>query len=64
TGSVPLADQLRGALFERCTIDKWGADATDCFQRLRRIDEAEGCAKFLTVPQRDGFQQAIESAAR
>lgn len=64
TGSVPLADRIRGALFERCTTDRWGADATDCFARLELIDQAEHCATYLTVPQRDGFQQAIEGAAR
>ena len=64
TGSVPLAEQLRTALFDRCTNDTWGADATTCFQRIKLIDQAEGCAKYLTIPQRDAFQQAIESVAR
>ncbi len=63
TGSVPLTDRLRTALFERCTTDKWGADALQCFGKIQLIDEAEGCAKYLTVPQRDGFQQAVEAAA-
>lgn len=64
TGGVPMADRIRNALFERCTADKWGADATTCFAKLATIDQAEGCARYLTVPQRDGFQQAIEGAAR
>ena len=64
TGSVPLAEQLRSALFERCTIDKWSGDATTCFQRIKLIDQAGDCAKYLTIPQRDAFQQAIESVAR
>lgn len=63
-GSVPLAEQLRTALFDRCTSDQWGADATTCFQRIKLIDQAGDCAKYLTIPQRDGFQQAIESVAR
>jgi hypothetical protein len=64
TGGVPMADRLRAALFDRCSADRWGADATRCFQTLPSIDKADGCAKYLTVPQRDGFQQAIEGAAR
>jgi len=64
TGGVPMADQLRRALFERCTVERWGADATTCFTRLETVAAAEGCAKYLTVPQRDGFQQAIEGVAR
>lgn len=64
TGSVPLAEQLRTALFDRCVQDKWGEDATTCFRSIRLIDDSSGCARFLTVPQRDGFEQAIESVAR
>lgn len=64
TGGVPMADRIRSALFERCTVDKWGADATQCFAQLASIDQAQTCAKYLTIPQRDGFQQAIEGAAR
>ena len=64
TGGVPMADRIRTALFDRCTIDKWGQDATDCFAKLATIDQADTCARFLTVPQRDGFQQAVEGAAR
>ena len=64
TGDVPMAARIRTALQERCTVDKWGADAVDCFLKLQAVDKADGCARFLTVPQRDGFQQAIEGAAR
>lgn len=64
TGGVPMADRLRTALFEHCSTDRWGADAVQCFRALQTIDKADGCAKYLTVPQRDGFQQAIEGAAR
>ena|SRR5687768_7374595 len=64
TGGVPMADRIRTALFERCTVDLWGKDAIDCFGKITTIDKAEGCAKFLTIPQRDGFQQAIEGSAR
>ena len=64
TGGVPMAQRIRTALLERCNADKWGADATQCFAKLATIDDAERCASFLTVPQRDGFQQAIEGAAR
>ena len=64
TGSVPMAEKLRTALFDRCVADLWGADALQCFQTLETIDKADGCAKYLTIPQRDGFQQAIEGAMR
>jgi hypothetical protein len=64
TANVPMADKLRSALLERCIADLWGKDAMDCFGKLQTIDQAEGCAKYLTVPQRDGFQQAIENATR
>ena len=64
TGGVPMADRIRTALFDRCTVDKWGVDATQCFATISTIDKAETCARFLTVPQRDGFQQAVEGAAR
>jgi hypothetical protein len=64
TGGVPMADRLRTALYDRCANDRWGADAIDCFRALQTVEAADGCAKYLTVPQRDGFQQAIEGAAR
>ena len=64
TSGVGMADRIRTALFDKCTVDKWGKDATDCFGKLETIDKAADCAKYLTVPQRDGFQQAIEGAAR
>ena len=28
------------------------------------IDKAGDCAKYLTIPQRDGFQQAVEGSTR
>ena len=61
-GDAPIAQQIRGALMDRCVADKWGADATSCFTQLPTIDKAADCAKYLTIPQRDGFQQAIEGA--
>jgi len=64
TGGVPMAERIRTSLLDRCIADKWGADAVDCFGKLATIDHAEGCAKYLTIPQRDGFQQAVEGAAR
>lgn len=64
TAGVPMAARIRTALLDRCSGDKWGADAMTCFSKIETIDQAEGCAKYLTIPQRDGFQQAIESAAR
>jgi hypothetical protein len=64
TGGVPMADRLRTALYDRCANDRWGTDAIDCFRALQTVEAADGCAKYLTVPQRDGFQQAIEGAAR
>jgi len=64
TGGVPLADRIRTSLLDRCIADKWGADAIDCFGKLATIDNAGGCASYLTIPQRDGFQQAVEGAAR
>lgn len=64
TGGVPMAEQIRTALLERCETDKWGADATQCFQTIPTIEKADTCAKYLTVPQRDGFQQAVEGTAR
>lgn len=63
-GDAPFAQQLRGALLDRCISDKWGVDAIDCFTKLPTIDKAADCAKYLTIPQRDGFQAAIEGATR
>lgn len=63
-GDAPMAQQLRAALLDRCVTDLWGADAIACFTELPTIDKAADCAKYLTIPQRDGFQQAIEGAAR
>ena len=63
TGGVPMAARIRTALLERCIDDKWGEDAMRCFGKLETIEQAEGCAKYLTIPQRDGFQHAIERAA-
>jgi hypothetical protein len=63
-GDAPLAVQIRTALLDHCVADKWGADALDCFTKLPTIDKADACAKYLTIPQRDGFQQAVEGAAR
>ena len=64
TGGVPLAARIRTNLLARCIEDRWGQDALDCFGKIETIDQSEGCAKYLTIPQRDGFQQAIESAAQ
>ena len=64
TAGVPLAARIRTALLDRCIGDNWGADATACFGRIETIEQSEGCAKYLTIPQRDGFQAAIENASR
>ena len=64
TGGVALAEKIRVALFDRCVNEKWGQDAITCFEQLAAIDKASTCAQYLTVPQRDGFQQAIEGAAQ
>lgn len=64
TGGVPLAARIRTNLLARCIDDKWGVDALDCFGKIETIEQSESCAKYLTIPQRDGFQQAIESAAQ
>lgn len=63
-GDAPMAQKIRAALLDRCISDIWGADAIACFTKLPTIDKAADCAKYLTIPQRDGFQQAIEGAAR
>ncbi|MBA3391520.1 MAG: hypothetical protein H0T89_02695 [Deltaproteobacteria bacterium] len=64
TGGVPTADRLRTGLLEQCVTRKWSIEAMDCFTILETIDKADTCAPYLTVPQRDGFQQAIETAVR
>ncbi len=64
TGGVPTADRLRTNLLAECTDRLWSSEAMDCFTKLATIDKADTCAPYLTVPQRDGFQQAIESALR
>lgn len=60
----PMAARIRTALLERCTGDLWGEDAIACFGALTSIEGADRCATYLTIPQRDGFQAAIEGAAR
>lgn len=64
TGGVPLAARIRTNLLARCIDDRWGAEAIACFGKVETIDQSGDCAKYLTIPQRDGFQQAIESAAQ
>lgn len=64
TGGLPQAARLHAALLERCTVDRWSFEAQDCFGDLRSIDGSDHCATLLTVPQRDGFQQAIETSLR
>jgi len=63
-GGIPQAAELHAALLERCTTDRWSFDAQDCFGTLTSIDGADHCATLLTVPQRDGFEQAIETSLR
>jgi hypothetical protein len=45
------ADALRNLIRERCERDGWSADATRCLIAMKRLEDAEPCAKLLTDEQ-------------
>ena len=46
-----MADALRNLIRERCEQDGWSAEATRCLWAMKRLEDAEPCAKLLTEAQ-------------
>jgi hypothetical protein len=60
------ADGLRNLIRERCEQDGWSAEATACLNAMKRLEEAEPCAKLMTDDQQAALvtdQQARFGAA-
>lgn len=51
TPPTEAADATRNLIRERCEHDGWSAEATKCLIAMKRQDDAEACAKFLTDDQ-------------
>jgi len=45
------ADALRNLIRERCEHDEWSAEATRCLIAMKRLEDAEPCAKLMTEDQ-------------
>ena len=45
------ADALRNLIRERCEHDDWSAEATRCLIAMKRLEDAEPCAKLMTEDQ-------------
>jgi hypothetical protein len=45
------ADALRNLIRERCEQDGWSAEAIQCLIAMKRLEDAEGCAKLMTDDQ-------------
>jgi hypothetical protein len=45
------ADAVRRLIRERCERDGWSAQATQCLIAMKRLDDAEPCARFLSDDQ-------------
>jgi len=61
------ADALRNLIRERCEHDAWSAEATQCLIAMKRLEDAEPCAKLMTEDQQAALvtdQQARLGADR
>jgi len=45
------ADALRNLIRERCEHDAWSAEATQCLIAMKRLEDAEPCARLMTEDQ-------------
>lgn len=45
------ADAVRRLIRERCERDGWSAEATQCLIAMKRLDDAEPCARLLSDDQ-------------
>jgi len=45
------ADALRNLIRERCEHDGWSQEATSCLIAMKRLEDADACAKFMTDDQ-------------
>jgi hypothetical protein len=45
------ADAFRNLIRERCEQDGWSAEAIRCLIAMKRLEDAEGCAKLMTEDQ-------------
>lgn len=45
------ADAIRNLVRERCEHDSWSAGATQCLIAMKRLEDAEPCAKLMTESQ-------------
>ncbi|HEU4726810.1 MAG TPA: hypothetical protein VFT22_02945 [Kofleriaceae bacterium] len=60
------ADALRNLIRERCEQDGWSAEAIQCLYAMKRLEDAEPCAKLMTDAQQAALvrdQQARFGAA-
>lgn len=60
------ADALRNLIRERCERDGWSAEATRCLIAMKRLEDAEPCAKLLTDDQQAALvrdEEARQGAA-
>jgi hypothetical protein len=55
TPPTEAADALRNLIRERCEQDGWSAEATRCLIAMTRLEDAQGCARFLTEAQGAGL---------
>ncbi|HET7504084.1 MAG TPA: hypothetical protein VFK02_23850 [Kofleriaceae bacterium] len=60
------ADALRNLIRERCEQDGWSAEAIQCLYAMKRLEDAEPCARLMTDEQQAALvrdQQAQLGAA-
>lgn len=65
TGGEPFMeaqDRIRRLVLTRCRDDAWGLEAQQCFLGLASIEQANDCATFLTIDQREALAQGIDEA--
>lgn len=51
TPPTEQADAIRNLVRERCEHDGWSAEATQCLIAMKRLEDAEPCAKLMTEDQ-------------
>jgi hypothetical protein len=55
-------DPLRRAITERCTTDRWSAEATRCLLELPGLADGARCQALMTEAQVEAFQRDTEAA--
>ncbi|MCW5803178.1 MAG: hypothetical protein KIT31_12400 [Deltaproteobacteria bacterium] len=59
-GKQETADALTRMFIQICVDTKWSVEAQTCFGGVAKLEDTNGCAEYLTVPQRDAAGKAIE----